>query len=75
MAGELNVPAQKVFLEENGCNAGGCFACNVIILSPVGVNQIHWYRRERFWVHFWAGSSAVSLVVKRSDYRCGRSWA
>ena len=33
MAGQHNVPAQKVFLEENGCNAGECSACDVIVLS------------------------------------------
>ena len=33
MAGQENVLAQKAFLEENGCNTGGCFACGVIILS------------------------------------------
>ena len=32
-AGPHNVPAQEVFLEENGCNAGGCSACDVITLS------------------------------------------
>ena len=26
-AGQHNVPAQEVFLEENGCNKGGCSAC------------------------------------------------
>ena len=33
MAGQHNVPAQEVFLEENGCNAGRCSACDVIVLS------------------------------------------
>ena len=33
MAGQHNVPGQDVFLEENGCNTGGCSACDVIILS------------------------------------------
>ena len=33
MARQRNVPAQKVFLEENGCNAGRCSACDVITLS------------------------------------------
>ena len=33
IAGQHNVPAQKVFLEQNECNAGRCFACDVIILS------------------------------------------
>ena len=28
-----NVPEQEVFLEENGCNVGGCSACDVITLS------------------------------------------
>ena len=28
--GQHNVPAQEVFLEENGCNVGGCSACDVI---------------------------------------------
>ena len=55
-AGQHNVPAQEVFLEKNGCNEGGCSACDVITLSqpyqPVGVNQRHRYRRERFWVQF-----------------------
>ena len=32
-AGQHNVPAQKVFLEDNGCNVGGCSACDVITLS------------------------------------------
>ena len=32
-AEQHNVPAQEVFLEENGCNAGGCSACDVITLS------------------------------------------
>ena len=40
-AGQDNVSAQKAFLEENGCNAGRCSACDVIILTkpnqPVGV--------------------------------------
>ena len=31
--GQHNVPAQEVFLEENGCNEGGCSACDVITLS------------------------------------------
>ena len=31
--GQHNVPAQEVFLEENGCNVGGCSACDVITLS------------------------------------------
>ena len=56
MAAQNNVPAQKVLLEKNGCNAGKCSACDVIILSkpnqPVGVNQRHRYQRERFWVQF-----------------------
>ena len=33
MAGQNNVSAQKAFLEENGCNAGGSSACDVIISS------------------------------------------
>ena len=32
-AGQHNVPAQEVFLEKNGCNVGGCSACDVITLS------------------------------------------
>ena len=32
-AGQHNVPAQEVFLEYNGCNVGGCYACDVITLS------------------------------------------
>ena len=32
-AGQHNVPAQEVFLEENGRNVGGCSACDVITLS------------------------------------------
>ena len=32
-AGQRNVAVQEVFLEENGCNVGGCSACNVITLS------------------------------------------
>ena len=32
-AGQHNVPAQEVFLEENGCNVGGCSACDVITFS------------------------------------------
>ena len=32
-AEQHNVPAQEVFLEENGCNVGGCSACDVITLS------------------------------------------
>ena len=32
-AGQHNVPAQEVFLEENGCNVGGCSACDVITSS------------------------------------------
>ena len=32
-AGQHNVPAQEVFLEENGCNVGGCSTCDVITLS------------------------------------------
>ena len=56
MAGQHNVPAQEVFLEENGFNAGRCSACDVIILSysnqPVRVNHRHRYRRGRFWVQF-----------------------
>ena len=32
-AEQHNVPAQKIFLEENGCNVGGCSACDVITLS------------------------------------------
>ena len=32
-AGQHNVSAQGVFLEENGCNVGGCSACDVITLS------------------------------------------
>ena len=31
MAGQDNVSAQKAFLEENGCKAGRCAACDVII--------------------------------------------
>ena len=56
MAGQHEVPAQKVFLEENGCNAGICFACDVMVLSlpnqPVTVNQRHRYRCGRLWVQF-----------------------
>ena len=33
MAGHHNVPAQKVFLEENGCNAGRYSAYDVMVLS------------------------------------------
>ena len=33
MAGQHRVPAQKVFLEENGCNTGRCSACDVIVLN------------------------------------------
>ena len=33
IAGQHNVPAHEVFLEDNGCNAGGCTACDVITLS------------------------------------------
>ena len=33
MAGQHNVPAQTVFLEETGRNAGRCSAYDVIILS------------------------------------------
>ena len=33
IAGQHNVLAQKVFLEENRCNAGRCSACDVIALS------------------------------------------
>ena len=33
MAGQDNVSAQKAFLEENGCSADGCSACDDIILS------------------------------------------
>ena len=33
MAGQHNVPAQEVFWEVNGCNAGGLSACDVIVLS------------------------------------------
>ena len=33
MAGQQNVPAQEVFLEENGCNAGICSAGDVIVSS------------------------------------------
>ena len=33
MAGQDNVSAQEAFLEENGCNAGRCSACDVMILS------------------------------------------
>ena len=55
-AGQHKVPAQEVFLEENGCNVGGCSACDVITLSkpnqPVGVNQRHRYRLGGFWVQF-----------------------
>ena len=32
-AGQRNVTAQEVFLEENGFNVGGCSACDVITLS------------------------------------------
>ena len=32
-AGQHNVPAQEVFLEESGCNAGRCSACDVITFS------------------------------------------
>ena len=32
-ARQHNVPAQEVFLEENGCNVGRCSACDVITLS------------------------------------------
>ena len=32
-AGQHNVPAQEGFLEENGCNVGGCSVCDVITLS------------------------------------------
>ena len=55
-AGQHNVPGQEVFLEENGCNVGGCFAYDVITLTypnqPVGVDQRHRYRLGRFWVQF-----------------------
>ena len=33
MAGQDNVSALKALLEENGCNAGRCSACDVMILS------------------------------------------
>ena len=33
MAGQDNVSVLKTFLEENGCNAGRCSACDVVILS------------------------------------------
>ena len=32
-AGQNNVSTQEIFLEENGCNVGGCSACDVITLS------------------------------------------
>ena len=32
-AGQHNVPAQEVFLEENGCTVGGCSVCDTITLS------------------------------------------
>ena len=32
-AGQHNVSAQKVFLEEHRCNAGRCSACDVMVLS------------------------------------------
>ena len=32
-AGQHNIPAQEVYLEENDCNVGGCSACDVITLS------------------------------------------
>ena len=32
-AGQHNVPAQEVLLEKSGCQASGCFACDVITLS------------------------------------------
>ena len=33
MAGQDHVSALKALLEENGCNAGRCSACDVMILS------------------------------------------
>ena len=36
IAGQDNVSALRAFLEENGCNAGRCSACDVIILSQIG---------------------------------------
>ena len=60
MAGQHNVPAQKVFLEENGCYAGKCSACDAMALSkpnqPVGVNQRHRYQRGGFRFNFCAGT-------------------
>ena len=38
MAGQHNVPAQEVFLEENGCNVGGCSPSDVVINFEL-VNQ------------------------------------
>ena len=32
-AEQHNVPAQELFLDENGYNVGGCSACDVITLS------------------------------------------
>ena len=67
MTGQDNVSAQKAFLEENGCNACRYSASDVIILSQTG--QL---AREVLGSIF-GPVPAVSSVVKRTGYRCGRS--
>ena len=77
MAGPDNVSAPMTLLEENGCNAGSCSACDVIILSwpnqPVGavVKDIA-IGAGGFGFDFRPVPAAIS-VVKRTSYRCGRS--
>ena len=64
MAGRDYVSAQKAFLEENGCDAGRCSACDVTILKetnqPVVVVAediaISAPVVEGFRFDFWAGT-------------------
>ena len=75
-AGQDNVSAQKAFLEENGCNACEYSACDVIILSQTG--QLAQWLNTSLSAREVLGSifgpvPTVSLDVKRTGYRFGRS--
>ena len=74
MAGQDNVSAQKAFLEENGCNAGRCYACDVMILSQTDELALCLNTSAREVLGSIFGPvQAVSSVVMRTGYRCGRS--